>query len=156
MIPGVRASSLVFSDFEAVSGVMTTNLSRKLPGIDAAGHAVKFHGAKFTMRLGPMRKQKRDLIAHLHIGSAKVPSQAALMGTLTLREDAIRSRTKVSFEGTCSRNFDGLDLSSAASTEAVLHQANDFCRVLLEVLVKAIEATPSSAPRRVAAKRVAN
>lgn len=139
----MHASSVVFADFRSVSGDLVAKLSRRLPGIDAAGYPVRIRGAEFKVRFGPARNEKRAFVAPLHLVSSRVPFQPQLTGTLTLRQDTERLRTKVSFEGTCSRNFGGL--SSTASTEAVRHQANDFCRTLVDMLVTEIEGSLSEA-----------
>jgi hypothetical protein len=144
MIQGVHASSVVFADFKAVSGGLVAKLNRRLPGIDAAGHPVQIRGAEFKVRLGTARNEKRVFGVPLRLESNRVPFQPQLAGTLMLQQDATGLRTKVSFEGTCSRNFDGL--SSTAPTEAVRHHANDFCRTLLDLLVTAIEGSLSDAP----------
>jgi hypothetical protein len=141
MIQGVHASSVVFADFRAVSGDLVARLSQRLPGIDTAGHPVQIRGVEFKVRLGPARNEKRVFGAPLRLESTRVPFQPQLTGTLTLRQDTTGLRTKVSFEGTCSRTFDGF--SSTAPTEAVRHHANDFCRTLLDLLVTAIEGSLS-------------
>jgi hypothetical protein len=144
MIQGVHASSVVFADFRAVSGDLVAKLSRRLPGIEA-GYPVQIRGAEFKVRLGSVRNQKRVLHALLSLESNQAPFQPQLIGALRLQQDTVL-RTKVSFEGTCSRNFDGL--SSTAPTEEVRHHANDFCRTILDLLVTAIEGSVSDAPLR--------
>ena len=150
MIQGVHASSVVFEDFSAVSGDPVAKLNRRLPGIDAAGYPVQLRGVDFKVRLGPTRKEKRVVVIPLILESSRSPFQPQLMGLLMLWEDT-GSRTKIGFEGKCSRTFDGL--SSTASTEAVRHHANEFCRTLLDVLVTAIEGSPSDPGARAEATK---
>jgi hypothetical protein len=145
MIQGVHASSVVFADFRALSGDLVAKLSRRLPGIEAAGYPVGIRGAEFKVRLGSVRNEKRVLHALLSLESNQAPFQPQLIGALRLQQDTVL-RTKVSFEGKCSRNFDGL--SSTAPTEEVRHHANDFCRTILDLLVTAIEGSVSDAPLR--------
>jgi hypothetical protein len=151
MIQGVHGSSVVFAEFRAVSGDLVAKVSRSLPGIEGAGYPVRLRGAAFRVRLGPVHKEKRDVVAALRLESSRVPFEPQLVGLLTLREDATGSRTKISFEGKCSRTFDGF--SSAASTEALVHHANGFCRTLLDLLAMAVEGSPSDASVRVDLKK---
>lgn len=141
MIQGLHASSLVFADFTAVSEGLLANLSRRLPGVDAAGYPVRLHGTEYRLRVGLLRRQKRDLLVHLHLESKRVPFQTQLTGTVRLQEAPTRSRTKVIFEGSCSRNF--ASLSPTASTDAVRHFANESSRTLIDLLVRAIEGSQS-------------
>jgi hypothetical protein len=143
MIQGVHASSVVFAEFRAVSVDLVAKLNRRLPGIDAAGYPVRLRGAVFKVRLGPVHKEKRDVVAPLRLESSRVPFEPQLVGLLTLRQDTTGSRTKISFEGKCSRTFDGF--SSTASTEALVHHANGFCRTMLDLLAMAVEGSPSDA-----------
>ena len=137
MIQGLHASSVVFADFAAVSGGSFANLSRQFPGIDGAGYLVSLNGDEYKLRLGLLHREKHDLVANLDLESKRVPFQSQLAGTVRLREADTRSRTKIIFEGRCARNFGSL--SSAASTEAVRHLANDSSRNLLDLLVTALE-----------------
>jgi hypothetical protein len=151
MIQGVHASSVVFADFAAASADLLEKLSRRFPAIGMAGHPLGIRGAEFRVRLGSVRNEKRAYGATLTLESNRAPFQTQLIGTLTLRQET-GSRTSVDFEGKCSRNFNGM--SSTASTEAVRHQANDFCRTLLDMLVNAIEGSLADAPLRPKATRL--
>jgi hypothetical protein len=143
MIQGLHASSMVFADFTTVSGVLLANLSRRLPGIDAAGYPVRLHGAEYRLRLGPLHREKRALVARLDLESKGAPFQSQLTGTVKLLKVPVQSRTKVIFEGRCARNFGSL--SSTASTDAVRHHANDSSRTILDLLVTAFEG-PAAVP----------
>jgi hypothetical protein len=147
LIQGLHASSVVFADFGALSGDLLANLRRTLPGIDSAGYPVSLHGDEYKLRLGQVHREKRDLVAHLHLESKSVPFQAQLTGTVRLQDAPKQSRTKVVFEGRCARNFGSL--TSTASTETVRLLANDSSRALLDLLVTAMERTsnlPAAAP----------
>jgi hypothetical protein len=139
MIQGLHASSVVFADFNSVTGDLLANLSRRLPGINAAGYPVRLNGAQYRLRVGLLHWEKRDLVANLDLKSDDVASQSQLTGTMRLQEAPRQSRTKVTFEGRCARNFGGG--SSFETTEAVRHLANDSSRSLLELLVTALEAS---------------
>ena len=146
MIQGLHAGSIVFADFNSVSADLLGHLSSRLPGINTTGYPVRLNGSEYRLRLGLLHWEKRDLVANLDLKSDDVPSQSQLSGTLRLQEIPKRSSTKVTFEGRCARNFG--NVSSAESTEAVRHLANDSSRNLLELIVTALDASPavSAAP----------
>ena len=144
MIQGVHASSVLFVDFTGVSARQLAISAVGLPDMDAGGHPARLHGADYRLRLGPLHKERRDLVADLHVESQQVPFQSQLNGALRFQKVPKSSRTNVIFVGSCARNFGGL--SSAESTEDVRHLANEFCRTLLDMLVLAMEAQPSVAP----------
>jgi hypothetical protein len=145
MIQGLHASSVVFADFRAVSFDLLAGLRRQLPGIDSAGHPVRLRADDYKLRLGQVHHERSELVAHLHLESERVPFQTQMSGTVRLREDPKRSQTRVTFEGSCARNFGGL--SSEAPTEAVRLLANDSSRALLDLLVTAIEkSSPVASP----------
>jgi len=137
MIQGLHASSVVFADFNIVSGSCLATLRRGLPGIDSAGYPVRLHGHEYRLRLGEVHLEKHAWVAQLQLESLQVPFQAQLTGTVKLQDVHVRSRTKVVFEGRCARNFG--TFSSDASTEAVRLLGNDSSRALLNLLVMAME-----------------
>jgi len=148
MIQGLHASSVVFADFDIVSGGFLTTLRKWLPGIDSAGYPVRLHGDEYRLRVGQVHLEKRDLVAQLQLESPSVPFQAQLTGTVRLQSFPKQPRTKVVFEGRCARNFG--THASPASTEAVRLLANDSSRALLDLIVTAME-RPSNLPVDVAA-----
>jgi hypothetical protein len=139
MIQGLHASSVVFADFNSVSSNLLANLNSRMPGINTAGYPVRLQGAEYRMRLGLLHWEKRDLLANLDLMFNDGSSQPQLTGTVRLQEAPKQARIKVTFEGRCARNF-GMQ-SSAETTEAVRHLANDSSRSLLEMLVTALEAS---------------
>jgi hypothetical protein len=140
MIQGLHANSVVFADFSSVSSDLLANLSTRLPGINTAGYQVRLQGAEYRLRLGLIHWEKRELVANLDLRFKDATSQPQLTGTVRLQEVPKQSRTKVTFEGRCARNF-GMH-SSAETTEAVRHLANESSRSLLDLLVTALEASP--------------
>jgi len=144
VIQGLHASSVVFADFNSVSRDLLANLISRLPGINAAGHPVRLHGTQYTLRVGSVRWEKRDLVANLDLKFNDVPFPSQLTGTVRLQEVPKQPRTTVTFEGRCARNFGSL--ASDETTEAVRRLANDSSRALLEVLVTALEASAKLSP----------
>lgn len=153
MIQGVHASSVVFAGFGGLPDAIS-RVGGQLPGIESAGHPIRLQGNDFTLRLGPSRKEKGYLVAHLHMGSKETPFPAQLDGLLSFHEATTRSRTTVTFDGRCARTFGGL--TSGESTEEVRHVANEACRAVLQVLVTAIERSASAAPSPSAVQQIAS
>jgi hypothetical protein len=144
MIQGLHASSVVFADFDRVTANLLANLNGQLPGINGTGYGLRLQGAEYRLRLGLLHWEKRDLVANLDLRFKDATSQPQLTGTVRLQETPKQSRTKVTFEGRCARNFGSL--SSDQTTETVRHLANDSSRSVLELLVSALEASTKESP----------
>ena len=144
MIHGMHASSVVFLDLHTVaSGV--ARLSERLPGVDASGHTVSLGEDTWVVRLGGPRTERHALCYGLQLAAVDQPYRSELRGVLRFQEIAGRPRTKVTFEGTCARGL--ASSAQPASTEDVLHAANDLARRTVDLVVNVLEEFAQARPQ---------